>query len=48
MDYSLIYGGAATLEDLEALGRLGFEFEINDGQIVGIAAPTIRSESVGR
>jgi len=33
MDFDLIYGGEATLEDLCVLNELGFEFVIEDGEI---------------
>lgn len=36
MDINLIYGGEATLDDLELLGKLGFEFVIEDGVITEV------------
>ena len=36
MEFSLIYGGYATLEDLVALNELGFEFVIEDGVITNV------------
>lgn len=36
MDYSLIYGGMATLEDLCRLNDLGYEFVINNGEITEV------------
>ena len=36
MDTNLIYGGAATLEDLYRLNELGFEFVIEIGRIVEV------------
>lgn len=36
MDFDLIYGGEATLEDLYILNRLGFEFVVEDGEITHI------------
>lgn len=36
MDERLIYGGQATLEDLYALNKLGFEFVVEDGVITNV------------
>ena len=36
MELDLIFGGEATLEDLDRLNQLGFEFVIEDGRITGI------------
>lgn len=36
MDFSLIYGGEATVEDLCKLNELGFEFVIEDGVITNV------------
>ena len=36
MDYNLIYGGQATLEDLYRLHELGFEFVIENGEITEV------------
>lgn len=36
MDTNLIYGGMATLDDLDRLSELGFEFVIEDGRVVEI------------
>lgn len=36
MDFKLIYGGQATLEDLYALNELGYEFTIEDGEVTKI------------
>ena len=33
MELDLIFGGEATLEDLDRLNQLGFEFVIEDGEI---------------
>ena len=33
MDYSLIYGGDVTVEDLQVLNKLGFEFVVEGGEI---------------
>ena len=33
MDYSLIYGGDVTVEDLQVLNALGFEFVVENGEI---------------
>lgn len=38
MDESLILKGKATLEDLYALERLGYEFTIEDGKVTEIIA----------
>lgn len=36
MDEKLIFGGEATLEDLERLNKIGFEFVIEDGVITNV------------
>lgn len=36
MDFNLIYGGQATLEDLMILHNLGFEFVVKHGEIVDV------------
>ena len=36
MDFNLIYGGQATIEDLIALHELGFEFVIEGGAITDV------------
>ena len=36
MDFSLIYGGEATVEDLCKLNELGYEFVIEDGVITDV------------
>ncbi len=36
MELELIYGGAATLEDLYQLNELGFEFVVEDGVITNV------------
>ena len=36
MDFDLIYGGQATLEDLYVLNFLGFEFVVEDGKVTQI------------
>lgn len=36
MELDLIYGGQATLEDLYALNKLGFEFVVENGKITKI------------
>lgn len=36
MEYSLIYGGQATLEDLCKLNDLGFEFVVEGGEITDV------------
>nr|DAQ25187.1 MAG TPA: hypothetical protein [Bacteriophage sp.] len=36
MDYSLIYGGDVTVEDLQLLNEFGFEFVIEGGQITHV------------
>lgn len=36
MDFSLIYGGEATLDDLCKLNELGFEFVVEDGVITNV------------
>ena len=36
MEPELIYGGLATLEDLDKLNQLGYEFVIEDGNITQI------------
>ena len=36
MELDLIYSGNATLEDMYALNKLGFEFVVEDGQITQI------------
>ena len=36
MELDLIYGGEATLEDLDRLNQLGYEFVIEDGRITEI------------
>lgn len=36
MDIKLIYGGQATLEDLMALHKLGFEFVVENGAITEV------------
>ena len=39
MELELIYGGEATLEDLDRLNQLGFEFVIEDGVITNVIYP---------
>lgn len=39
MDFSLIYGGEATVEDLCKLNELGYEFVIEDGVISDVLYP---------
>lgn len=39
MDFSLIYGGEATVEDLCRLNELGFEFVIEGGEITDVLHP---------
>ena len=39
MDFSLIYGGEATVEDLCELNELGFEFVVEDGVITNVLHP---------
>lgn len=39
MDFSLIYGGEATVEDLCRLNELGFEFVVEDGVISDVLHP---------
>jgi hypothetical protein len=36
MEFNLIYGGKATLEDLIVLNDLGFEFVIEGGLITNV------------
>lgn len=36
MDFKLIYEGKATVEDLERLQALGYEFPIEDGVIKNV------------
>lgn len=36
MDVNLILGGHATLEDLERLNGLGYEFVVNNGVITDV------------
>lgn len=36
MDIKLIYGGQATIEDLQALNNLGFEFVVENGEITDV------------
>lgn len=36
MDINLILKGQATVEDMETLYKLGYSFDIEDGQIVEI------------
>lgn len=36
MEFNLIYGGNATLEDLVVLNDLGFEFVIEGGLITNV------------
>ena len=36
MDYSLIYGGDVTVEDLQVLNKLGFEFVVEGGEITHV------------
>lgn len=36
MDFSLIYGGNATLEDLYILHEFGFEFVVEGGAITDV------------
>ena len=36
MELDLIYGGAATLDDLLVLNSLGFEFVIEDGGVTDV------------
>lgn len=37
MEFDLIYGGQATLEDLIVLNNLGFEFVIEGGVITDVS-----------
>ena len=37
MEFDLIYGGQATLEDLIVLNNLGFEFVIEGGAITNVS-----------
>ena len=37
MEFDLIYGGNATLEDLIVLNNLGFEFVIEGGEITDVS-----------
>ena len=37
MEFDLIYGGQATLEDLIVLNNLGFEFVIEGGAITDVS-----------
>ena len=37
MEFDLIYGGNATLEDLIVLNNLGFEFVIEGGAITDVS-----------
>ena len=37
MEFDLIYGGNATLEDLIVLNNLGFEFVIEGGAITNVS-----------
>ena len=37
MEFDLIYGGQATLEDLIVLNNLGFEFVIERGAITDVS-----------
>ena len=37
MEFDLIYGGHATLEDLIVLNNLGFEFVIEGGVITDVS-----------
>ena len=39
MDFSLIYGGEATVEDLCRLNELGFEFVVEGGEITDVLHP---------
>lgn len=39
MDFSLIYGGEATVEDLCILNELGFEFVVEGGEITDVLHP---------
>lgn len=39
MELDLIFGGEATLEDLDRLNQLGFEFVIEDGVITNVIYP---------
>ena len=39
MELNLIYGGQATLEDLETLHSLGFEFVVENGEITNVLYP---------
>lgn len=36
MDFNLIFGGNATLEDLYKYNALGFEFVIEDGYVTEV------------
>ena len=36
MDIGLIFQGKATIEDLEILNQLGYEFLIEDGKVKGV------------
>lgn len=36
MEHDLIYGGLATVEELDRLNQLGYEFVIEDGAITQI------------
>lgn len=36
MEFDLIYGGHATLEDLVVLNELGFEFVVEGGKITNV------------
>ena len=37
MEFDLIYGGNATLEDLIILNNIGFEFVIEGGKITDVS-----------
>lgn len=39
MEIDLIYGGVATVEDLDRLNQLGYEFVIEDGVITNVIYP---------
>lgn len=39
MDYSIIYNGQATIEDLEMLSNMGYSFVAADGKITNILFP---------
>lgn len=39
MELDLIFGGEATLEDLDRLNQLGYEFVIENGVITNVIYP---------